>query len=763
MTTQELHLQLQRARNDANRRWWIITALIAGVLLLNQNKSIAEFWQVLSILGLTVVYNFVLTLLAYFKAISKVQPYLELSMDLLLISGLVFFTGGLNASPLVFLFPVLILLQALHLRPRLTLVSGLASLLAMGIIWFLAPAGAGWTMLVWDRVILVAFLTVLATFGVTVFHREQSALRAKLAENESVLAEARKCTDELELRISTSTRQLEKANIMLVKKNLALLAFHEIYTAMSATYNSKKLLNLVMDTSMTLLKASVGVLLLRESGSPVMKVKESRGLDGAQMRKLQVKIGSGIEGEVAATGKPVLFENLAAVPRLKAIHPESNCKMCVPLYIKNTVVGTISVEHSQANAFTRNDLELFSTLGSQASEVLQNVGNYEELRRKAQHLTLLADVGKSIGSIKRLGELFETILRRSMQVMKARRGFLLVYDQDRDDLVVRASIGLESQWIQAHLPVNRGIAGHILQSSQPVLIPQAAQSSLYDRTTDGIYAGHMLLAAPMFLKNEKINKKFGIICLTDPKRGHQFTGENLDTLFSLASQAAIAIENVQLVAALRKDYLNSINALAAAVDAKDHYTHGHSHKVMVYATAIARELGLNKKEIEKIRFGALLHDIGKIGISEIVLNKPSKLTPKEFDTIAMHPILGVSIVQNIESLKDLIPTILYHHERYAGGGYPEGKAGNSIPLGARIVAVADAWDVMTSDRAYRKALPISVAVAELKKFSGTQFDPELVEAFLRHLEKGEKIEPWKGDDNRSVLFWQDEDLERLMT
>jgi HD-GYP domain-containing protein (c-di-GMP phosphodiesterase class II) len=129
----------------------------------------------------------------------------------------------------------------------------------------------------------------------------------------------------------------------------------------------------------------------------------------------------------------------------------------------------------------------------------------------------------------------------------------------------------------------------------------------------------------------------------------------------------------------------------------------------------------------------------------------------------MHPILGVSIVQNIESLKDLIPTILYHHERYAGGGYPEGKAGNSIPLGARIVAVADAWDVMTSDRAYRKALPKSVAVAELKKFSGTQFDPELVEAFLRQEEKDEKIEPWKGDDNRSVLFWQDEDLERLMT
>lgn len=760
MTTQELHLQLQRARDDANRRWWIITAIIGGVLLLNQNKSIGELWPVLSILGLAIVYNFVLTLLAYFQSVSKIQPYLELGVDLVLISGLVYFTGGLNASPLAFFFPLLIAVQAFQLSPRLTLISGISSLLVLGVLAVLAPAGTAWTWLAGERVLLVACLTALATLGVSALSRTQAKLNSLLAEKEHALAEARKCTDELELRISSSTQQLEKANIMLVKKNLALLAFHEIYTAMSATYNSKKLLKLVMDTSMMLLKASAGLILLRESGTNLMKVKESRGLDAAQLQQFQFKISAGIEGEVAASGKPVLYQNLAVVPRLKAVHPESQCKMCVPLMINHSVVGVISVEHAQVNAYTANDLELFTTLGSQASEVLQNVGIYEDMRRKAQHLTLLADVGKSIGSITRLGELFVTILRRSMQVMNARRGFLLIYDQDRDELVVRASI---PERHEANLPVDRGIAGHIFQKLQPVLIRDVTRSSLFNQATDGIYSGHMLLAAPMCLKSEKGDKKFGIICLTDPKRGHEFTEENLNTLFSLASQAAVAIENVQLVGALRRDYLNSINALAAAVDAKDHYTHGHSHKVMVYATAIAREMELGKREIEKIRFGALLHDIGKIGISEIVLNKPSKLTPKEFDTIAMHPILGVSIVQNIESLKDLIPTILYHHERYAGGGYPEGKAGNSIPLGARIVAVADAWDVMTSDRAYRKALPISVAVSELKKFSGTQFDPELVEAFLRHLEKGEKIEPWKGDDNRSVLFWQDEDLERLMT
>ncbi|MEW6515944.1 MAG: HD domain-containing phosphohydrolase [candidate division FCPU426 bacterium] len=759
MTTQELHLQPQRARFDAHRRWWIISALIAVVLLINQNKSIAEFWPVLFILGLTVVYNFILTLRAYFSKISKIQPYLELGVDLILTGALVQYTGGIIASPLVFLLPLLIMVQAFQLKPHMTILSGAGALAVLVLLIHLAPAGTVWSPFTWERAAVVCGLTLLTTLGVRAFRRDQTELRSQLSEKENALEEARKSTSEMELRIHTSTRQLEKANIMLVKKNLALLAFHEIYTAMSSTYNSGRLLNLVMDTAMSLLKATAGALMLRESGSDVMKVRVSRGLDPKQLRGFEVKVGSGIEGEVAVSGKAELLTNLDASPRRKAIHPESRCKMCVPLRTKNRVVGTITVESSNPEAFSRNDLELFGTLGSQASEVLQNVEMYEELRRKADHLSLLFEVGKNIGSIKRLGELFETILKRTMQVMKARRGFLLIYDQDRDELVVRASFGLESQGHLAPLPVNRGITGHIYQKDQAVLISNVTQSPMYDPGTDEIYTGHILLAAPMCLSN----KKFGIICLTDPARGHQFSNDNLNTLSSLASQAAIAIENVHLVSALRRDYLNSIKALAAAVDAKDHYTHGHSHKVMVYATAIAREMGLKEKEIEKIRYGALLHDIGKIGISEAVLNKPSKLTPREFDTIAMHPILGVSIVQNIESLKDLIPTILYHHERYAGGGYPEGKAGNSIPLGARIVAVADAWDVMTSDRAYRKALPISVAVAELKKFSGTQFDPELVEAFLRHLEKGEKSEPWKGDDSRSVLFWQDEDLDRLLT
>jgi putative nucleotidyltransferase with HDIG domain len=355
-----------------------------------------------------------------------------------------------------------------------------------------------------------------------------------------------------------------------------------------------------------------------------------------------------------------------------------------------------------------------------------------------------------------LKRLLATVLERALQAMKARRGSLMIFDAEHDQLVVRASAGMNLAGKVVRM--DSGIAGWIYHNSKPLILPSVENSPLYDRSNDQAYAGKNLIASPLVMHK----KVFGIICLND-REGRSFSRDDLKLLSALASQAAIAIENVELYANLRRDYLNAIKALAAAVDAKDHYTHGHSNKVMTYAALIARELKLSDKDVEKIKYGALLHDIGKIGISETVLNKPSKLTPKEFDTIAMHPILGVSIVQNIESLKELIPIILYHHERYSGGGYPEGISGNGIPLGARIVGVADSWDVMTSDRAYRKALPLDVALAELKKCAGTQFDPEVVQALLDALEYRKGIvEPVTIEEERPDFTLEEDEISRLM-
>ena len=206
-------------------------------------------------------------------------------------------------------------------------------------------------------------------------------------------------------------------------------------------------------------------------------------------------------------------------------------------------------------------------------------------------------------------------------------------------------------------------------------------------------------------------------------------------------------DSVDLVSSMRKvvekqhlqndnmQLIETIKALATALDARDHYTHGHSQEVTDYAVAIATDLMLPKEEIERIRDAGLLHDIGKIGISDAVLLKPGRLTDEEFMVIRQHPEIGKKILAPVRSLQDKIPLIYHHHERYDGGGYPEGLKGDEIPLGARILAVADAYQAMTSDRPYRKALPQEVAINELEKGKDKQFEAKMVDVFVSILKK----------------------------
>ncbi len=199
------------------------------------------------------------------------------------------------------------------------------------------------------------------------------------------------------------------------------------------------------------------------------------------------------------------------------------------------------------------------------------------------------------------------------------------------------------------------------------------------------------------------------------------------TMRRIVDKQRLQADNLQL--------FDTIKVLALALDARDHYTHGHSQQVTEYAVDIAREIGLSCKEIDNIRDAGILHDIGKIGIPDAILLKPGRLTEEEYAQIKKHPVIGKKILEPVNCLADKIPLIYHHHERIDGQGYPEGLEGDNIPLGARILSVADAYQAMTSDRPYRKALPTLIAIEELKRFKGRQFDPDIVDAFLRVLKR----------------------------
>ena len=201
-----------------------------------------------------------------------------------------------------------------------------------------------------------------------------------------------------------------------------------------------------------------------------------------------------------------------------------------------------------------------------------------------------------------------------------------------------------------------------------------------------------------------------------------------------------AFERVQKAARENQElFIASIRALAAAIDAKDPYTRGHSERVARYSSAIAKELALPVEEARKVRLSALLHDVGKIGVDDRIIRKPTALTDEEFDLMKAHPVKGAAIMEAIPQMADIIPGMKYHHEKWEGGGYPEGLRGEQIPLQARIVAVADAFDAMTTTRPYQKAMEVSYVLERLREMSSKRFDGQVVEALARSHAKGELV------------------------
>ena len=263
------------------------------------------------------------------------------------------------------------------------------------------------------------------------------------------------------------------------------------------------------------------------------------------------------------------------------------------------------------------------------------------------------------------------------------------------------------------------------------------------------------MCIPLYYKKDLI----GVLVLGEKVSKQKFTRQEIGFFMTLANDAAMAIANAQLIQNLQerideiKDlytkehhvFMHTAIALAAAIDARDPYTHGHTERVTRYCLAVADELeGIPEAQAyrnfkETLQISALLHDVGKIGIPDAILNKKGKLTKKEFEKIKEHPVIGATILTPIEELGDVVKEIKYHQEHYDGKGYPEGLKGNQIPLIARIIASCDAFDAITSDRPYRQRKMPEIAIQELRDGSGTQFDPIVVSAFLLAFEKGKML------------------------
>jgi len=227
------------------------------------------------------------------------------------------------------------------------------------------------------------------------------------------------------------------------------------------------------------------------------------------------------------------------------------------------------------------------------------------------------------------------------------------------------------------------------------------------------------------------------------KKKREFTEEEIRFMTKFSSQTAFCVQEIDLTEDVNKNYFNTVFTLVTAIEEKDQFIKGHSRRVTDYAIRAAQRLGLNEERIKKIEilyYSGELHDIGKIGISEKILNKPGKLTEAEYEVVKFHPVKGAQILKPLKFLEESLPIVRHHHERFDGKGYPDRLEGERIPLEARILACADAFDAMTYKRPYRKKrLTLQEAIEELRDNSGTQFDPEVVRAFTEILPKEAEI------------------------
>lgn len=352
-------------------------------------------------------------------------------------------------------------------------------------------------------------------------------------------------------------------------------------------------------------------------------------------------------------------------------------------------------------------------------------------------LELLRSVGRKAGVVPDLPQLVEHITKMTQQTLNAEASSVLLLDDREGKFRFEVVEGQAKKHLkQLQFSADSGIAGWVAHHGTPVIVNNVAQDTRFNRTVDKTtgFVTESIVCAPLVIQRKVI----GVVEVLNKKDGGTFTEQDKEVLVSVASTTAISIENIRLHQNLLSTYKSTISALAAAIDAKDHYTRGHSQRVMDYALLAGKSLLSSATEIEDLEYAGILHDIGKIGIADSILSKPGPLNPEEWQIMRQHSAIGANILEEIPFLEGSRRFILHHHERYDGKGYPDGLKGEDIPAGARLLAVADAFDTMTTDRAYRRAGTVEHAIDELLHCSGTQFCPVSVEAFVSGLQTAGK-------------------------
>jgi putative nucleotidyltransferase with HDIG domain len=404
-------------------------------------------------------------------------------------------------------------------------------------------------------------------------------------------------------------------------------------------------------------------------------------------------------------------------------------ELCVPILgNENRVLGVINTESVRVNAFTDGDMRLLSTIAGQTGTAIEKLRLLESERIQRRQSETLREVAAILGSSVANEDVLDLILEQLNRVVPFDSASLQLVKNDK--LRIHAVAGnLDRSAIGFELPIKKDKFAHpLLFEQRTVLYEDISQHPDWMRAP-GAEKVKSWIGAPLMTRGEAIG-----VLTVDGYEAKQFTAADAQLVSSFAIHAGIVMENVRLFEEAQDAYMQTVSALASAIDVRDTYTSGHSQRLVDLSVETGRLLGCEAQELIDIRWGALLHDIGKIGVPDEILRKPAALEKAEVEIMRRHPEIGARIVEPVRNLASVAPIIRAHQERFDGKGYPDGLKGEQIPKIARIISVADAYVAMTDDRVYRPARSKAQAIEELKRCSGSQFDPKVVAAFLQALE-----------------------------
>ena len=409
----------------------------------------------------------------------------------------------------------------------------------------------------------------------------------------------------------------------------------------------------------------------------------------------------------------------------------------IPLSGRKDFLGFISGIYRKKPEITKKDMKVIEGISNQVSTALEqarlyreSIDNAMELSHKIETIQVMNDIDRSILSSLRSTEMLETVTMMIGRLIGCDRTTVVLVDKEKDGFIYSAGFGTDIVQKGAVIPFKNTSTTEVVKSGRYQYAANLREIKgllpLEERLLNEGFLSHIRI--PLVAKNEIV----GVLNLGS-KRPSAFTPEDLSTLEKLAYQIGVALENSRLITDLEGLFIGTVKSLSSAIDAKSKWTAGHSERVTKFAIKIGKGIGFSEKELRDLELSGLLHDVGKIGTYESILDKAGKLTDEEYKIIKQHPAKGAEILLAIKQMKDIIPGVKYHHEFYNGKGYPDALKGENIPLTARILCVADSVDAMSADRPYRKGRPMDEIIAELKRCSGSQFDPKIVEIFLKSI------------------------------